>query len=72
MPLFHFLCEKCGEQSEILIRGTETPACPACGSKKLAKQASAFAPVMGSGGAKEMPSGCHSCPSRKSGACPHS
>ena len=72
MPLFHFLCEKCQKQSEILLRGSEVPICPQCGSKRLTKQASAFAPVMGgSSASKDMPAGCHGCPSRQKGACPH-
>jgi len=73
MPLFHFECEKCKNRSEILVRGSEKPACPKCGSTKLVKQASAFAPVMGgSGKAKEMPAGCAGCCSMKNGTCPGS
>ncbi|MFP4502985.1 MAG: FmdB family zinc ribbon protein [Candidatus Hydrogenedentota bacterium] len=60
MPLFHYTCNACGQQSELLIRSSETPACPACGSDKLDKQASHFAAVRGS----EAP-----MPSCASGAC---
>ena len=33
MPLFGYLCKQCGKQSELLIRASERPVCPACGSK---------------------------------------
>ncbi|HPC16048.1 MAG TPA: zinc ribbon domain-containing protein [Candidatus Hydrogenedentes bacterium] len=71
MPLFRFVCEDCGQDREILVRGQESPACPNCGSPRLIKQASAFAPAArggDSGGA--MPPGCESCCSRRDGTCP--
>ncbi len=38
MPLFDYLCENCGETSEILISGSvEHPECSHCGSKTLKK-----------------------------------
>jgi putative FmdB family regulatory protein len=69
MPLFGYVCEKCDKRSEILIRGAETPVCPYCGSDRLVKQASAFAP-MGASGAPSIPPGCESCCSRRDGTCP--
>jgi putative FmdB family regulatory protein len=45
MPIYEFHCEKCGRDSEILVRSTDwknTP-CPHCGSAKLAKKFSVFA-----------------------------
>ena len=41
MPLFEFVCESCSQESELLVRNSETPACPECGSKKLNKLLSA-------------------------------
>jgi putative FmdB family regulatory protein len=69
MPLFMYSCGDCGEQSEILVRGAEEPACPKCGSKKLEKQASSFAAVVGNSRASETPPPCASgaC---ASGGCP--
>jgi len=45
MPIYEFHCERCGRDSEILIRTTDwkNAECPHCGSKKLAKKFSAFA-----------------------------
>src|ERR1043165_5397295 len=38
MPIYEFHCEKCGKDSEVLVRSADwqgTP-CPQCGSTKLA------------------------------------
>lgn len=35
VPIFDFACRSCGRQSEILVRGSATPACSACGSADL-------------------------------------
>lgn len=45
MPLFAYACADCGASSEILVRGSETPECPACASTRLEKQMSRFAPM---------------------------
>ncbi len=41
MPIYEYVCQKCGQSFELLIRGKEKPQCPHCGSKKLEKQFSA-------------------------------
>ena len=69
MPLFTFYCNHCEQQSEILIRGAESPVCPQCGSGDIVKQASTFAPKMGASFSASGPSKCESCCSR--GACPN-
>ncbi len=45
MPIYEFHCEKCGRDSEILVRSTnwKSTTCPHCGSAKLAKKFSTFA-----------------------------
>ncbi len=35
MPLYDFHCQGCGVDAELLVRGTNTPTCPACGSEQL-------------------------------------
>jgi putative FmdB family regulatory protein len=60
MPIYEFLCQKCGAESELLIRTSRwkgTP-CPKCGSTKLAKKLSVFA--SGGAGAKSEPASCGS------------
>jgi putative FmdB family regulatory protein len=42
MPIYEYVCGKCGEEFEHLTRADEKPTCPACGDeKKLARQMSA-------------------------------
>ncbi len=43
MPLFEYVCAQCGWRFEVLVRGAEKPACPACRSDRLEKQLSVFA-----------------------------
>jgi len=43
MPIYEYECGKCGRQFETLARQNTKTQCPACGSKTLRKQMSAFA-----------------------------
>jgi len=45
MPIYEFHCDKCGKDSEILVRSSNWrgTACPQCGAKKLTKKLSVFA-----------------------------
>jgi putative FmdB family regulatory protein len=45
MPIYEFHCEKCQQDSEILVRTTNWKGtqCPHCGSTRLAKKLSVFA-----------------------------
>jgi putative FmdB family regulatory protein len=45
MPIYEFHCEKCGEDSEVLVRSAKWTGtkCPHCGSSKLEKKFSTFA-----------------------------
>lgn len=42
MPIYEYKCKECGETFEVLVRSTEKPACPQCGSKSLRKLVSGF------------------------------
>jgi putative FmdB family regulatory protein len=35
MPIYEYVCRGCGEGFEALIRGTDTPSCPACEGQDL-------------------------------------
>jgi putative FmdB family regulatory protein len=37
MPLYDFLCSRCESLFESLVRATDTPACPECGSVEVKK-----------------------------------
>ncbi len=43
MPLYAYRCEKCDHHFETLVRGYDTPECPACGSLELEQQLSLVA-----------------------------
>ena len=32
MPIYEYVCKKCGHEFEKLVRGGKTPACAACGA----------------------------------------
>lgn len=50
MPLFEYMCVRCGSTFEVLVRSSRTQeiVCPKCKSTTVQKQMSAFA-VAGSG-----------------------
>jgi putative FmdB family regulatory protein len=52
MPIYEFHCEKCGKDSEILIRSSDwkSTKCPECGSPRLEKKFSTFASTVAGGG----------------------
>jgi len=71
MPLFEYQCKSCSKEFELLVRGSETPACPACRSTELEKRLSVFAAHAG-GSSREMsaPGPCGACGDpRGPGAC---
>ncbi|PYR62879.1 MAG: zinc ribbon domain-containing protein [Acidobacteria bacterium] len=71
MPLFEYQCKSCSKEFELLVRGSETPACPACRSTELEKRLSVFA-AHGGGSSREMsaPGPCGACGDpRGPGAC---
>jgi putative FmdB family regulatory protein len=70
MPLFEFKCETCQHQFEELVRGSEKPACPSCGSQQLDRLFSAPA-APSTSGLPTVPSAApmgHSC---GPGCCRH-
>ncbi|HNR71238.1 MAG TPA: zinc ribbon domain-containing protein [Verrucomicrobiota bacterium] len=67
MPIYEFHCDKCGRDSEILVRSSRwkgTP-CPHCGSTKLSKRLSVFAASVASTPSCATPA----CDVSTSGAC---
>ncbi len=65
MPLFEFICKKCGKKFEKLVFSTDTEklSCPECKSENVEKQFSTFS-ANSSGSSKS--SGHHCC-----GSCCH-
>lgn len=66
MPIFEYKCGKCGKVSEFLENSAASAkkVCSHCGSEKLEKQFSVFAPRIKEGESKK----CHGCSDH---ACPH-
>ena len=62
MPIYEYVCDKCGERFEWLVRSGEEPACPSCAEKRLTKQLSL--PAAHVVGAKSP-----ACPAKESGSC---
>jgi putative FmdB family regulatory protein len=44
MPIHDYRCSACGQQFELLVRSSTTPACPHCASTALDKLVSLTAP----------------------------
>lgn len=44
MPLYTYRCAGCDSVFELLVRSSDTPVCPSCGSASLERQLSAIAP----------------------------
>jgi putative FmdB family regulatory protein len=43
MPLYEYACRGCGNRFEALVRGSDVPTCPSCGSSDLEHLLSMFA-----------------------------
>lgn len=74
MPLYEYTCRDCRTDHELLIRGGEQPACPACGGKHLEKQLSVPAAHVQNGAGdlpmcRPMPSGGCGLPQCGGGGC---
>lgn len=75
MPIFEYGCRACGHEFErLVLRTTDTVACPACRSPDIEKKLSCFG--FKSGGSKSpaaqtssAKSGCGSCTSRSCASC---
>lgn len=52
MPIYEYVCEACGAETEIMHKISETPSreCPACGKPALTKMVSASGFRLGGGG----------------------
>ena len=68
MPIYGYDCNKCGHEFETLVRSSDTPTCPSCGSADLTKQLSLIASPA-KGGRDPAPiscgaggGGCANCP----------
>lgn len=73
MPIYRYECRACGADFQTLVRSSDTPACPSCGSTELAQQLSLIAqPAKGGDSAANLPpcaggpGSCATCPAAAS------
>lgn len=66
MPIFEYACHDCGHAFEALVRASDTPVCPHCGSSGLDKQLSVVGRVGAAGKEPEPALAAGPC-----GACGH-
>ena len=72
MPLFEYACRTCDREFETLVRASEAPECPSCGSTDLERRLSVFAAHTNGATSDAMPSPgpCDRCGDpRGPGAC---
>ena len=65
MPIYEYVCMRCEQHFEELVRGDETPSCPACEADNVTRKFSAVAPLgaraAGRGGGGCCGGSCGSC-----------
>ena len=65
MPIFEYVCRRCGHRFEQLVYGQAAPECPSCRGRKVEKQLSVFAAATKGAGAPARreftPGPCGSC-----------
>jgi putative FmdB family regulatory protein len=75
MPIYEFHCEKCGNDFECLLLGSDKPGCTTCNSKKVHRLISAcgFVSKGGSGQTVKQAAGssCSGCHASSCGGCRH-
>lgn len=73
MPLYEYACKECAHQFEVLVRGHETPECPACHATALERRLSVFSAHTNGGDARTPMTGMGACGTcgdpRGPGAC---
>ena len=72
MPIYEYVCEKCGNEFEMLVFTNDEPSCPACGAKSPTKKMSSFGFSMGNkfkASSTGTGSSCASCGSSNCSSC---
>ena len=70
MPVYEYVCKKCGKEFEELVRSSsEKINCPKCSSAKVSKKMSVFAHKSSGKFHSSAGNGCHSCSSGTCSTC---
>jgi putative FmdB family regulatory protein len=65
MPMYGFVCQRCGEQFEEWVRSAtavDTVTCPACDGQEVDRQLSRIAPIGRSGSSRPVASSANCAP----------
>jgi len=72
MPIFEYLCNKCGNDFEELVFGkAPRVSCPSCGNKKVQRAMSVFASSSGGSFRPSSGSSCGGCSKGSCSGCSH-
>ncbi|MCX5801948.1 MAG: zinc ribbon domain-containing protein [Proteobacteria bacterium] len=72
MPIYEYLCEKCGNEFELIVFKDDEPTCPACGEKRPKRKMSTFGFSVGykfKSSSSNKGSACASCGSSNCSSC---
>ena len=70
MPIFEFVCGRCGTGFERLVAGPAAKApCPECGSRRVRKKFSVFGAKSGGKFTPSQGGGCSSCAKSSCSTC---
>lgn len=72
MPIFEFVCNKCGNEFEVIVFKDEKQNCPNCGSEELTKKMSSFGFAVGykfKPSASSSKGSCASCSASSCSSC---
>ena len=76
MPIYEYKCEKCNQEFECIVFGSETPECSHCGCEKVQRLMSACGFLSKDSGGETTrstagASACSGCPSTNCSSCGH-
>lgn len=72
MPIYEYVCDKCGNEFEVIVFKDDQPSCPACGNDKPTKKMSSFGFSVGyrfKSSSSGKSSGCATCGSSDCSTC---
>lgn len=73
MPIYEYICDKCGNEFELLVFKNDEPQCPSCGADNPTKKMSSFGFSVGSrytsSSMDAAGSSCASCGSSNCSSC---
>ncbi|HCE41994.1 MAG TPA: transcriptional regulator [Lentisphaeria bacterium] len=70
MPIYEYICAKCGNEFELLVKSSsEKVGCPKCSNSKIDRKLSVFSASVSAGSSKPACGMVESCPSAGKSCC---